>query len=99
LLLLAERPEVYRSNHNWLDCLPLPTPFRLCSHTEATYGVVWSCHVLLEPKAKLELTFGALDWASTMPIDRGTRGVVHDGFQIIVDKDDRLHRLVEAIGA
>jgi hypothetical protein len=98
MLLLADRPEVYRSNHDWLDRLRLPAPFRVSSHADASYGAVWSCHVALEPDAKLELTFGALDWASTNPIDSGTRSVVLGGLRTIVDKDGRLRRLVEAVG-
>jgi len=54
--------------------------------------------VSLEPKAELELTFGALDWVSTNPIDHGTHNVILGGVRILVDKDDRLRRPVEAAG-
>ena len=76
----------------------LPEPFQISSVTEATYGVVWSCHVSLEPKAELELTFAALDWACINPIETGTRNVILGGFRTIVDKDGHLRRLVEAAG-
>ena len=99
LCILAERPEQYRSDQGWLREIVLPAPFRIMSSKGAVYGVVWSCHVLLQPAAELELGFSALDWASTDPVDAGSRRVVSDGFQVIVDKDGRLRRLVETLGA
>lgn len=58
---------------------------------------MWSCHALLEPDADLELTFGALNWASVDPVDAGTRRVISNGFNIIIDKDDRFEILLQAI--
>ena len=97
LVILAGAPEQYLSDLGWLSHIALPEPFRVVSHKVAVYGAAWSCHAFLEPVGELELTFGALNWASTEPIDAGTRRVVGDGFRIIVDKDERLHRLVEAV--
>ena len=97
LLILADNPELYRSTQDWLLHILLPGPFRIASHSGATYGVVWSCHVALEPAAELELSFGSLDWASTNPVDAGTRRIISDGLRVIVDKDGRLQRIVESV--
>ena len=97
LLILANNPEQYQSDQNWLYQIALPDPFRVISSKSVPYGVVWSCHALLDPAAELELTFGALDWASTDPIDAGSRRVISDGFRMIVDKDGRLQRIVDAV--
>ncbi|HEX3487127.1 MAG TPA: hypothetical protein VHT51_18880 [Micropepsaceae bacterium] len=45
----------------------------------------------------MELTFGALNWASVDPVDAGTRRVISNGFNIIIDKDDRFEILLQAI--
>src|SRR5665213_4282225 len=95
LLILADAPDQYRSDQHWLSQIALPKPFRIVSHKEIAYGAVWSCHALLDPAAELELCFGALNWASTNLIDAGSRGVISDGFCVIVDKDGYLQRIVE----
>lgn len=98
LIILADKPDAYRSDRSWLARL-LPPAFRVLSERDATYGIVWSCHALLEPDAELELTFCPPAWAATDPLDAGTRRVVGDGFRVVVDKDGRLQRLVDAVKA
>ena len=97
LVILVDAPEKYQSDLGWLSHIALPEPFRVVSHKVVVYGAAWSCHAFLEPAGELELTFVALNWASTEPIDAGTRCVVSDGFRVIADKDERLHRLVDAV--
>jgi hypothetical protein len=58
------------------------------------YGVVWSRHIHLLPSSEVELTFAKCSWARTVVIDPGTRRMVKDAFQIILDKDGMLARLV-----
>jgi hypothetical protein len=65
----------------------------------ATYGVVHSAHIALSPMIELELSFAALNWASTTPVDEGTRRVVADAFAILTDKDQALATLVAALKA
>lgn len=97
LLMLVNAPAQYRSHQRWLYHIALPEPFRVVSHNGAVYGVVWSCHALLEPTAELELIFASLDWASRDRLDTGTQGVIRHGFQVIVDKDGHLQRVVEVV--
>ena len=97
LLILANEPACYRTDQSWLRELKLPSPYRVVFNRVADYGAAWSCHVLLEPHAKLELTFCEVSWASTSPIDEGTRRVVTDGLRVICDTDGHLSRLISAI--
>ena len=97
LLVMAEAPDSYRALGMWLDRLPLPEGVSLESAGAADYGRVWSCHLKLQPPAEVELSFCDLAWADMTPIDFGTRSVVENGFQILVDKDGRLARLVAAL--
>jgi hypothetical protein len=71
--------------------------YRVLSSENATYGAVWSRHVTLIPTAKVELTFANCSWARIDPVDLGTRSVVKDAFQVIVDKNQILAALVDAI--
>lgn len=97
LLIIADDPTIYRFSRGWPYRLPLPEMFRVLSYKDVAYGTVWSRHLSLQPKAELELTFCTVGWASTDPIDNGTRHIVVSGFQVIVDKEGHLQRLTEAI--
>ena len=99
LLALARDPAPWRNDTSWVIGLPYARA-RLAyrGHWIASYGIAWSAHVDLGPGVELELTFAPPSWADIDPIDPGTRAVVSGGFEIEVDKDDRLARLAEACG-
>jgi predicted nucleotidyltransferase len=98
LLIVAENPQRWRRRQQWLRDLTFETAgFHYARHRTATYGVVWSAHVELEPAAELELTFASPTWASTDPIDPGTHFIISDAFRVLVDKDGLLGRLLEVI--
>ena len=97
LVIIARNPSVYRRRQQWVRELPFDRyGFNYVNHHTATYGVVWSAHVELEPYAELELSFAAPSWACVDPLDPGTRHVVTDGFKVVVDKDRLLAQLVVA---
>jgi len=97
LVILATDLQRYRADQTWLGDLTLPKPYRVASWRSADYGTAWSCHVGLAPSAELEITFCNPAWVCTDPIDNGTRRVVTAGFRIILDREQRLARLREAI--
>jgi predicted nucleotidyltransferase len=97
LIVLADKPSDYRADRSWLSAVLAPD-FSILSDRDESYGIAWSLRALLEPRAEIELTFAPLDWAA-IPIDPGTRRVVGDGFRVILDKDRRLQRLVDAVRA
>lgn len=100
LLIVASEPDDYRRPREWLNDIGFSEAgFEIERYETAIYGAVWSCHTFLKPGAEVELTFAAPAWTSTSPIDDGTRSVVADGFQVIVDKDGALARLAAAIQA
>ena len=97
VLIIAKDPKSLHCNQEWMKDLQFDDAgFRYVGHETATYGAVWSAHIDLEPHAALELTFAERCWASIDPIDPGTREVVTDAFQILVDKDSVLQRLRDA---
>lgn len=97
-LLVLARPPAIESRSQAPALIPFANAgFRLQSCRWATYGVVHSAHIQLEPDAEVELTFATLNWASTTSIDDGTRRVVTDGFAILLDKDGALSTLITTI--
>jgi hypothetical protein len=98
LLLLSDLASDYQRCRRWLTEIDFENAgFRLRLSKSAIYGVVWSQHVHLLPAAEVELTFATCSWASTDPIDNGTRVVLQDAFQIIFDRDELLTKLVVAV--
>ncbi len=63
------------------------------------YGAVWSRHLLLEPLAEVELSFGLPSWAETEPIDAGTRRVLRDGLEVLFDRAGLFGPLLAAFEA
>jgi uncharacterized protein len=98
VLLLSDRRCEYRRRRRWLTEINFKgAGYRLRSSRDAVYGAVWSRHIQLLPNAEVEMTFAGCSWATTSPIDDGTRGVVEDALRIIIDKDGSLARLVDVI--
>ena len=98
LLLLSDRAAEHRLHQEWLAEISFEgAGYRILWSEDASYGVVWSRHIALMPTAKVELTFAQCSWARTDPIDVGTRRIVKDAFEIILDKDGTLARLVNAV--
>lgn len=100
LLLLSDRADEYRGLQKWLSEIDFTKAgYRIHSSNNVRYGVVWSLHIHLLPKAEVELTFAKCSWARTDPVDSGTRCVVKDAFCIIFDKDGILTKLVDRVAS
>ena len=97
LLLLSDRAAEYRLCWEWLGEISFEgAGYRILSSEDTSYGIVWSRHIVLMPRAKVELTFAPCSWARTDPVDLGTRSIVKDAFKIVFDKDGALERVVNA---
>jgi hypothetical protein len=60
----------YRHRQKWLAEIDLESAgFRIASSEDASYGVVWSCHIALSPAGKAELTFAPRSWARADTVD------------------------------
>ena len=99
LLVIATEPADWRRDLNWITGLPYYLAgCAYHGHRIAPYGIAWSAHIALTPHAELELTFAPVSWAQVDPVDPGTCAVVAGGFESVLDKDDRIARLVQACG-
>jgi hypothetical protein len=96
-LIIAQDPESLCRSQKWIGELKFSeVGYRYVGHETASYGIVWSAHIELEPKAELELTLAEEKWASVHPVDPGTRYVVTDAFKVLIDKDGALEHLRNA---
>jgi uncharacterized protein len=98
LLLLSDQAAEYRLRGDWLAEIVFERAgYRLLSSEDVSYGLVWSRHIVLMPQAKVELTFAQCSWTRTDPVDIGTRSVIKDAFEIVLDKDGTLATVVNAV--
>jgi hypothetical protein len=94
VLLLTASPDLYIESDQWLEgLLPLPIIRR------EQFGVITERRVLMASGLEVEFGIGPLVWASTTPIDEGTRQVVSAGFIVLYDPDAMLAQLQKAVEA
>ena len=75
LLLLSDRADKYRRRRKSLTEIDFTgTGYRRQLSESSTYGVVWSRHIHLLPKAEVELTSAECSWARTDPVERASNG-------------------------
>jgi uncharacterized protein len=98
LVLLTTDPGRFRSDLSWVGAIDWrDLAAGDLKWSDEDYGVVWSRRILLGPGLEAELSFAPLSWASTAPLDAGTRRVVCHGCQILYDPAGLLDRLCKAV--
>ena len=91
VVLLTTEPARYVDDVDWLHDLGAVRLVRTRS-----WGAVTERRVALPSGLEVELGIGSPSWASTDPVDPGTRRVVADGLRGLYDRDGALARLVAA---
>jgi uncharacterized protein len=91
LVLLSTEPFRYVDRDDWLGVLG---PARLVR--TRSWGAVTERRFALPGGLELEICVGTPSWASTDPVDAGTRRVVVDGMRVLHDPDGRLAALAAA---
>ena len=96
LLVLAADPASFRVTDAWLHEIPWSSvAVGVAASRDADYGCVWSRHVVLSNGIRVEFSFGSLSWASTTPVDAGTRRVIRDGWRVLLDRRGLLASVAE----
>jgi GrpB-like predicted nucleotidyltransferase (UPF0157 family)/predicted nucleotidyltransferase len=93
LIVISAHPEQCAQNGDWLAALGDPLVVR-----RQLWGVVAETRCRLQSGLEVELGVAPASWATTDPVDAGTRKVVEDGVRILVDPRRLLQALVAAIG-
>ncbi|RMG83291.1 MAG: nucleotidyltransferase domain-containing protein, partial [Chloroflexi bacterium] len=97
-ILLTPSPDSFRHATTWpYEIAWLQAGLRLVKWHDRTYGAVWSRHLLFDTGLQVEMSFGALSWASVTPLDSGTRRVIADGCRILYDPEQLLATLLHVI--
>jgi GrpB-like predicted nucleotidyltransferase (UPF0157 family) len=92
VLVLTEAPDAFAASEEWLRELGDPPVIR-----REQWGPIAEYRVELQSGLEVEFDIGSPGWASTEPIDPGTREVVQGGLRILHDPDDLLTRLAVAV--
>ncbi|CAA9536272.1 MAG: hypothetical protein AVDCRST_MAG79-1398 [uncultured Thermoleophilia bacterium] len=91
VVLLTTEPWRYVDHVDWLDDVGAVHLLQTRS-----WGAVTERRVALPSGLEVEFGIGSPSWASTDPVDPGTRRVVTDGLGVLHDPDGALARLVAA---
>jgi predicted nucleotidyltransferase len=87
VVLLTTTPEAYMGGTPWPDAELVQT---------RDWGGLTERRLRLPSGLELELGVAPPEWASTDPLDPGTRAVVSDGMRILHDPDQLLAKLAAA---
>lgn len=99
LSIISKNKEHFRKS-NWLKFFGLEKIGEQLNYFEdKNYGLVWSRHVYLQSKIKIEFSFADLSWADTDKLDKGTAKVISDGYEIIYDPNKILEKLVACVNS
>ena len=91
LVVLTSRPGRYLADDHWTAALGDAEVV----HTQG-WGVLTERRLLLDGDLEVEVGITEPAWATTDPVDPGTRRVVTDGLRILHDPDGRLAALADA---
>jgi predicted nucleotidyltransferase len=89
IVLIVMDPGKYFLSADWTRRFGDVRSFR-----DENWGRLRSRRVYYASEPEVEFGFTAAAWASTDPVDRGTRKVVADGLQCIYDPTGMLHALM-----
>ena len=91
LVIMAENPDFYTHDATFVN------RFGTCMRsTREDYGKLVSIRAFYDHDLEVEFGITSPDWAS-LPLDAGTRGVLSDGYKILVDKNNSLQEVAEHI--
>jgi uncharacterized protein len=98
LMILTDSLMLFRQDEGWIDEIQLADmDAHIASWEDQDYGVVWSRHVCLDDKTKIEFSFGSPSWAAVEPVDAGTFRVISDGCRILYDPTGLLRELIDTV--
>lgn len=88
LIVITPAAEEYVQRTEWLHQFG-----EVLQQAVEDYGAVQSIRAFFAQRGEFEFGFALPSWATTEPIDPGTRRVIADGSLILIDRRERLARL------
>jgi predicted nucleotidyltransferase len=90
LVVLTDHPDAFTDDDDWVRA------FNGRLEKTGDWGAIVERRVRLTTGLEVEFGIGQATWASTDPVDAGTRRVVTDGMTILHDPEGLLAKLAEA---
>ena len=87
--VIVDDPVRYLETSVWLECFG-----RLRAISNEDWGLLQSRRVHYTDGTEVEFGITVRSWASTDPVDPGTKQVVSDGMSILHDREMLLHSLI-----
>lgn len=88
LMIIVKDPQMYIADEKWIY---------LFGEVEKIQNEVWTQvktkRVFYKDGLEIEFNFDKDTWVKSRPIDSGTKRVVNDGMQILIDKEGMLEEL------
>ncbi|MGO9763942.1 MAG: aminoglycoside 6-adenylyltransferase [Solirubrobacteraceae bacterium] len=94
VVVLTDDLAQYTQSDAWLTAFDVSTVVR-----RQQWGVVSEVRPQLASGLEVEFGFAPPSWASTEPLDPGTRKVVRDGMRVVMDPAGVLTKLQPVVGA
>jgi hypothetical protein len=94
VIVIVDDPVRYLETSSWLEFFD-----HLRSISNEDWGLLQSRRVQYGDGTEVEFGITTRSWASTDPVDPGTRNVVSDGMRILHDREKLLESLLTAIRA
>jgi predicted nucleotidyltransferase len=91
LILLASQPQEFVNDPEWIKDFG-----QVKSYEVEDWGLVTSLRVYYKGGLEVEYGLTSSEWVS-IPIDEGTRKVISDGMQILLDEEGLLSRALEEV--
>jgi len=92
LILVVSDPGLFFANADWINRFGNVRAFR-----DENWGRLRSLRVYYLTGLEVEFGFASPDWASTEPVDPGTKEVVAGGLRLLYDPEMRLRRLAASV--
>jgi uncharacterized protein len=94
LVIITDSPAYYLQNDQWLSIFG-----RADQIQDEDWGALQSRRTFYDDGLEVEFGITTREWAATNPVDNGTRHVVADGAQIVLDPSGLLAKLIDAVEA
>jgi uncharacterized protein len=94
LVIITETPVYYLQNDQWLSNFGSVT-----QNQDEDWGLLQSRRTFYDDGLEVEFGITTREWAATNPLDDGTRHVIADGAQIVLDPSGLLVKLIDAVEA
>jgi|SRR5581483_1982743 len=94
LMIIVKDLKLYLQDNSWIDKFGEVKQYGI---KDEDWGLVKTKRVFYRNGIEVEFNFSNEEWTKINPVDVGTKKVMKNGYNIMVDKNDLLNRLADLI--